>query len=194
MSDTNYTAPGSIPADFWVKAVQYSKVTGADPYLLSAIAQHETGFGTLGAGRQGYTLGYGVYSETLQNPLYKGTENQLMFAGRQIESYFGSKPVTLQSLTDFMKNSWKPGDQEWAAKVYKYYAGYDKNPELAKNQNALLGTVKDMVKDSAAGQAVSGAVDSVKALPGKILYVVILVLIVAGIVFSGYQVLREVKA
>lgn len=110
-----------IPSDFWTKCQEHGKATGADPELLAAIGRHETDFGTEGAGRQGYALGYGVYGPTNLDTRFQGLDNQLHYAGAQIARYFKGRPVTSDLVHGFMNDSWKPGDPHWADGVWYWY-------------------------------------------------------------------------
>ena len=121
-----------IPVEFWNACKTYGKQTGADPVLLAAIGRHETGYGTLGAGRSGYALGYGVYSPTNMDPRFRGLENQLLYAGKQIDRYMKGAPVTPGSVLAFSVNSWKAGNpQAWAASVWACYANLTEELHLA---------------------------------------------------------------
>jgi hypothetical protein len=144
---TNYSGPAGIPTNFWSVDVQKAIDTGADPYLLAAIAQHETAFGTLGAGREGYTLGYGYPAPGQGDPFYQGVDNQLFYAGQQINSYFNGDPITYEGLLSFAQNSWKPGDPKaWADSVWNIYQGYQgKDPKLTGTQGkSIAEKVKDV--------------------------------------------------
>jgi cell wall-associated NlpC family hydrolase len=64
-------------------AQKYGNQYGVDPRVLLAIAGHETRWGSLGAGRQGYTLGYGVTDGgTLSK--YRGIGNQYRYAAQTL--------------------------------------------------------------------------------------------------------------
>jgi hypothetical protein len=71
------------PQDQVALAMKYGQQYGVDPGLLLAIAKHETGFGKLGLGRKGLTLGYGAFdsgaSYKWQGPeaQYKGAAGTL---------------------------------------------------------------------------------------------------------------------
>lgn len=64
----------------------YGRKYGVDPKLLLAIGGHETHWGSLGAGRQGYTLGYGATdSGTISR--YAGVKNQYRYAASTLASW-----------------------------------------------------------------------------------------------------------
>lgn len=105
----------------WVKVLDTASEFAVSPYLIAAIGWHETHWGRLGAGRKGWILGYGYFPGSTVAEKYKGLENQLRGACRQIARDL-KKPLSLSTLTDFAKNSWKPGNPEaWAESVWKIY-------------------------------------------------------------------------
>lgn len=185
MADVNYTAPGDVPAEFWKEALKYSKQTGADPYLLAAIGKHETGYGTLGAGRDGFALGYGYYAPGNFNINYMDIPGrydvQLYSAGRQINSFFGSKPVTQDSIKAFMEQSWKPGDQNWYKGVWSIYESYNKDPALQNHNPGFIDKIGTVADDSPLGAAKKAGETVGNLVSGKyngpIAFFVILVLI-----------------
>lgn len=113
--------PSGVPTDFWNKAVYYGDRYHADPFLLAAIAKHETNYGELGAGQKGYVLGYGY---TDSGPIFGPTttvDQQLDGVARKASSFFGSNPVTPQGIQDFENQSWKASDPAWASGVAAAY-------------------------------------------------------------------------
>ena len=54
--------------------------------MLLAIAGHETGYGTQGAGRKGYTLGYGVTDSGILSK-YQGVANQYRYAAMTLAKW-----------------------------------------------------------------------------------------------------------
>jgi hypothetical protein len=96
----------------------------ADPeevYLVAGIGWHETRFGTIGAGKIGYHLGFGYWSGSPYLEKYKGLENQLKGAHKMIVANF-KFPVTLESVTDFAFNHWKSSvPTAWAKSVYNKF-------------------------------------------------------------------------
>ena len=121
----------SVPESFMEAATNAGNATGVDPLLIAAIGKHETGYGTLGAGREGYSLGYGYPAPGQGNAKYQDApgefSNQTLSAAKQIAGYLGNKDVTLENLTDFMNNSWKPGDKNWANAVWRDYQQLNKD-------------------------------------------------------------------
>jgi murein DD-endopeptidase MepM/ murein hydrolase activator NlpD len=75
-----------VPSNQIALAQQYGRQYGIDPRLLLAIGGHETRWGTLGAGRQGYTLGYGATDTGLLNQ-YAGVGNQYRNAARTLSGW-----------------------------------------------------------------------------------------------------------
>ncbi len=155
MSSSTDKANSSIPDNFWSVDVNAATSAGADPYLLAAIAQHETQFGTLGAGQEGYALGYGYPAPGQGNPMYKGLDNQLFYSGLKVNEFFSGDQVTPDSLYQFALTSWKPGASSdpvssaanakaWADSVWSIYSGYTRDPALTKD-NSLYGQVSSAV-------------------------------------------------
>ena len=79
-------APGVSAAD-WNLVQQVASQYGIDPYVLVAIGMHETGWGTQGAGRQGYTLGVGVPDTGGPLSQYQGLQQQLQGAAQILQNY-----------------------------------------------------------------------------------------------------------
>lgn len=183
---TAYVAPGDVPAEFWSEALKYAKQTGADPYLLAAIGKHETGYGTLGAGRDGFSLGYGYYGPGDFNINYMDLpgryDSQLYGAGQQINSFFHNNPVTLDSLKAFQDQSWKPGDTNWYQGVWSAYSSYNRDPNVPGNHTPTLGEkVGTIPDDSPLGVAKNLASGDYK---GTLAFYVTMVLVAGLGVFS----------
>jgi len=127
----NGKTSANVPTPFMEAAINAGNATGVDPLLIAAIGKHETGYGTLGAGREGYSLGYGYPAPGQGNAKYQDApgefSNQTLSAAKQIAGYLGNKDVTLENLTDFMNNSWKPGDRNWANAVWREYQQLNKD-------------------------------------------------------------------
>jgi len=66
-----------VSAADWALVQQIASKYKIDPYILVAIGKHETGWGTQGAGRSGYTLGVGVPDSGGKVPRYQGLAAQL---------------------------------------------------------------------------------------------------------------------
>ena len=171
----NYTKPSAVPFPFWVDALIVNNRTGVDPNLLAAISQHETNFGTLGAGRNGYELGVGVYDSGNPNSTYKGLMNQLNWAGDSIAKKFGSGVISLDSIKAYQTKSGYATDPNWAKGVWSSYQS------LSKNGTGIGNTFTGIVTDPVG--AVTGAVTSgASAIAGGATYVIVL-LVIAGIIF-----------
>ena len=92
-----------------------------DPVLIAAIGWHETQWGRLGAGKRGWYLGYGYYPKSAISEETKGLCHQVYYASKFISRYI-KPPYTLNKLTEFAVNHWKPGNpQKWAKDVYNIY-------------------------------------------------------------------------
>lgn len=206
-----------IPEKFWNQALDVAEEKGVDPYLLAAIAQHETGFGTLGAGRDGFALGYGVWTKGEPSPKWQDAPgeftNQLTGAANQIATWFNGLSVSPETLKGFKEYSWKPGtyDQNgnyiisstWDKSVWKYYESYEKNPALAKNVmispnlfDFTAGGVLDHGSDPenqpvSITEKVKQTFSSLSSIPGKITYLFILMFLVGLGVFSLKQIFES---
>jgi len=123
------TKPGFIPDADWTLVLHYAKHYNIDPYLIAAMGKHETQWGTAGAGRVGYHLGWGVFSGSPYWPPgaprsgeAQGLENQLKKGGAQIARDF-KFPVTLSSCIKFARDSWKPAVPDaWGRSVFRIYS------------------------------------------------------------------------
>ena len=113
--------PSFIPVDQWKLVESLCSKYGVDPYLIAAIGWHETHWGTLGWGREGYYLGVGAYSKTNANPVYKGLSNQLGWAIPHIADFMAGK-LNLPLLILFAQKVWRPGAPEaWANSVFQIW-------------------------------------------------------------------------
>jgi len=105
----------------WDYAVAKADEFGADPYLIAAIAQHETGCGRLGAGRYGYHMGVGVPSSGKRLKQFAGWENQVNWATPRMGKHIGTQ-VDHDKIWWFGRNVWKPDNPKaWADGVWKVY-------------------------------------------------------------------------
>lgn len=183
MADVAYVKPGDVPADFWAAALRAAASTGVDPYLIAAIGKHETSYGTQGAGREGYSLGYGYPAPGQGDPKYKDNAGsfdvQTMAAAKQWKSYEGNIPVTAVSLNDFMVNSWKPGDTGWANSVWKAYKGLNGNVDPILNWGSDPAGAAADLKESVSGTA--------RGIASGATYVIVLLVIVGVALFSGVK-------
>jgi len=126
----------------WDKVNWYAYKYHTSPEVLAAIGWHETHWGKLGWGKQGYYLGVGCYSEKEANPYYKGLDRQLDWAARQLGSYLGQN-ITLSGLKSFARNVWKPGNPDaWAESVYHIYLEIG-GKTVSEDKLPNLGTVTD---------------------------------------------------
>jgi len=118
------SSPTTVPTDFWDAAVNAGNASGVDPTLLAAIAQHETGYGTLGAGRDGFSLGVGVYDAGNPNSNYQDSPGsytkQLQWAANSIANKFSGN-VSLESIKAYQKASGYATDPNWANGVWDAY-------------------------------------------------------------------------
>lgn len=105
------------------KAVrQVAQLYNLPANLLAAIGWHETHWGELGAGREGWYLGYGYYPGSTVAEKYRGLLPQLIGAAKQISDYFKGKELTYENWLAFSRESWRAGDPDaWAAGTWKVY-------------------------------------------------------------------------
>lgn len=105
----------------WVIVRNITSEYNVDPKLIAAIGWHETHWGRLGAGRQGWHLGYGYFPGSTVAEKYRGLENQIRGASYQLKRDL-KLPISLQTVTEFAFNSWKPGNPAaWAQSVWNIY-------------------------------------------------------------------------
>lgn len=103
-----------------------------NPRLLIAIGIHETGMGNLGAGRQGYYLGYGVPTRGEVQSQYKGLYNQIKYGSQLVEKYVDLENPTQEQLITLGLKGWRPGyydannnyvntGESWAKSIWSIY-------------------------------------------------------------------------
>ena len=131
----------TTPSTFWSEALQVGAEYGVNPYLLSAISEHETEWGSLGAGRDGYSLGVGVYDTGDPNSNYQDTTGdytkQLTWAAQSIAKNF-SGDVTEQNIKNYQIVSGYATDSDWASGVWDAYQGLAVQTNLAKPAQATV--------------------------------------------------------
>ena len=189
MADVTYTKPGEVPYAFWFNAIRAGQEYGVDPYLLAAIGKHETGYGTLGAGRQGYALGYGYGDNTIISKWKDtpgGSINQLRGVAWKIKDQFGSNPISLSSLNSFNKNSWKATDQGWGAGVWSAYQN------LNKDGSAIGNTFKGLLTDPV-GTVTDGLSEGLAKIAGGAAYILMLLVIAGVALFAGAKMFSAKK-
>lgn len=118
--------PGFVSEEDWNVLVKYAGQYGTDPYLLAAIGQHETGFGRLGKGKQGYVMGYGVTHP--QAYKWQGLEKQAEATAKKLGSTIG-QTITPETLYSFAAENWKPDPglapksyEQWSSSVWNIYS------------------------------------------------------------------------
>lgn len=114
---------------------------GVDYKFLLAIAQHETGMGTLGMGRQekgDFILGYGCYGPGQCDPDYQGLEKQFYYGAKRMAEALASRGKQVKSYDDVVyfhaggdkgpAYTWSQDSPNWEQKVWKYYQEILANP------------------------------------------------------------------
>lgn len=128
------------------KAVrQVAQIYNLPVNLLAAIGWHETHWGELGAGREGWYLGYGYYPGSTVAEKYRGLVPQLTGAAKQIASYFKGRELTEETWLAFSRQSWRAGDPDaWAAGTWRIYQDLGgAGPAAPDPSPALPGTDLD---------------------------------------------------
>lgn len=148
LSQTWWLRPRFISGEEWELVTDYALRFDIDPYLIAAIGWHETHWGKLGAGREGYLLGVGVLDPKTKLKRFQGLENQLRWSASKISKY-PLNPANYSHLLNFAMTVWRPGDPvSWAKSVYniylslkrKYDRSYVPSSPTAKNYpESLLG-------------------------------------------------------
>jgi len=113
--------PDFIQPQEWNTLLKYCIVNNVNPYLITAIGLHETAWGELGWGKQGYILGVGCYNETNADKTLQGFDVQIAWATQALGKFFGLHP-SRQELYEFAGKIWKPGNPDaWANSVWNLY-------------------------------------------------------------------------
>jgi murein DD-endopeptidase MepM/ murein hydrolase activator NlpD len=110
-----------VPSNQIALAQQYGRQYGIDPRLLLAIGGHETRWGTLGAGRQGYTLGYGATDTGLLNQ-YAGVANQYRGAAKTLAGW-GARSIKDVLAGKASRYATDPGWERGVASTYRSLGG-----------------------------------------------------------------------
>lgn len=110
----------------WDLIRETARRENVDPYLIAAIGVHETRWGELGAGRQGFHLGYGFPDSGVGDPRFQGLEAQVRGATWKMGQW-GKRPgtVTLEGLQAGNQGLLPTGiyatDQNWPNAVFRIY-------------------------------------------------------------------------
>jgi peptidoglycan hydrolase-like protein with peptidoglycan-binding domain len=141
MSKWHRARPLFIPSTEWRLVLDYCDKYGADPAIVAAIGWHETHWGQLGAGKEGYTLGVGVLGKGKKLKQFKGLGAQLAWAVPRLANAMAGG-VTLQKLTDFAKRVWKPGNPEnWALSVWRIYTDITTDRQRGTSSKIIIHTL-----------------------------------------------------
>lgn len=139
-------AVGSVSAADFALVQTVARKYGVDPYILVAIGMHETGWGTMGAGRSGYTLGVGVPDSGGKLSQYAGLAAQLEGAAKILQRN------GVSSIEDIAAGKLAPAngkvkyasDPKWTASVVAKY-------------NGIRGTTFAATQSTASGSAGGGS-------------------------------------
>lgn len=148
------TVQDIMPESDWRKTQEIARIYNVPPELLAAIGWHETHWGQLGAGRQGWYLGYGYYPGSTVKEQYRGLVPQLQGAARQIAGFFQGQELTWENWQRFAEQSWRPGNPEaWARSTWSIFQSLQGKPgEVIGGPGPGAGQVK------AAGTKVNPAI------------------------------------
>lgn len=80
-------APAGMSAQDWRTVTTIARQYNIDPKVLVAIGVHETGWGTQGAGQQGFYLGVGVPDSGQIQTQYQGLKAQVTEAAKILSNY-----------------------------------------------------------------------------------------------------------
>ena len=115
--------------------IRVSKEYEVCPYLLTAIGWHETNWGKLGLGRQGFHTGYGAF-DSGADVRYAGLETQIRGPARMMREW-GMKPgaVTLERLQRGNRGEFGgiyATDPDWPDKVWRHYQHFKQTLDLGE--------------------------------------------------------------
>ena len=114
--------PDFIPEADWQATVAICSRWKVDPYFIAAIGWHETHWGKLGAGVNGWILGYGYFPGSTVKEKYRGLYKQVEGACQQISRDM-KLPITLVNVINFAVTSWKSGaPRSWAASIFSIWS------------------------------------------------------------------------
>ena len=127
----------------WDVIFKYAEAYNVDPVLLAAIGAHETKWGELGQGRNGWHTGYGI-----GQPQYHGLENQVKYTAIKM-SKWGMEPgsVSLDRLYQGNDGHLPSGiyatDENlpygtWPEAVWRYYNSLKTQAVFAGAQTPLV--------------------------------------------------------
>jgi len=112
--------PAWMPQADW-EVVTQTCLDVTSRYLAAAIGWHETNWGRVGAGRDGYTLGVGV-TDRGEDPQFQGLPSQLGWACPRLVQAFGDGVVTEARVIAFGRDVYQvPDPVSWGHDVYGIY-------------------------------------------------------------------------
>lgn len=119
--------PHGLARPPFIDPVEWSAVvTLATPpdhlaHLVAAIGWHETHWGKLGHGPEGYILGVGCPNGPCK-PEFQGLDKQLAWAAPRLQSAFPRPGFGEADVIAFARAVWRPGDPDaWGRSVYRIY-------------------------------------------------------------------------
>lgn len=114
--------PSWVPASQWATLVSYADRYDSYPEVYAAIGWHETHWGQLGAGRQGYILGVGVPNSSTELTQFAGLTAQLNWTAPRVQTVI-DRQATYAAFLTYASTVQKPGAGyvAWAKSVWLIY-------------------------------------------------------------------------
>lgn len=140
--------PNFIPEDDWQATVAICSRWKVDPYFIAAIGWHETHWGKLGAGVNGWILGYGYFPGSTVKEKYRGLYKQVEGACQQISRDM-KLPITLANVINFAVTSWRSGaPTAWARSIYSIWSSLAKGiiPQPTETEIVDIAKRVDMLE------------------------------------------------
>jgi hypothetical protein len=127
--------PKFVSEEDWLIVNKFAMHYDLDPYLLVAIGWHETHWGRLGAGRDGYILGVGVLDRKRRLEQFRGLEAQLRWASVKLSRWFDGA-INRETLIRFAVQVWRPGNPTaWGDSVYRIYKDLKRKYDKCRCEN-----------------------------------------------------------
>ncbi len=115
------------PPPDWLPAADWEIVRGIcwpwniNPYFIAAIGWHETHWGQLGAGRNGFHLGVSVYPPHYGLDQFRGVQAQVAWAAERVNLYLPD-PVDQAAVIEFNRaTGYSESPESWGASVWAIF-------------------------------------------------------------------------
>ncbi len=161
---------------------QVAQIYNVPADLLAAIGWHETQWGRLGAGRQGWFLGYGYYPGSTVAEQYRGLLPQLQGAASQIANFFRGRELTYENWLAFARQSWRPGNPDsWAKSTWTIYQ------QLQGKQGVAVGPGPSDTAGGTGNKTTGPIINPVVLAGGAVILALVLAAGVALVVAGGVR-------